>query len=283
MPRPIAEVINPAALAELPPLLPPPDFTARCAAINVELEPGDPETLGRYLAMLLDTNARVNLTAITDPAEAWTRHILDSLALLQVITDLPTGARVMDVGSGGGLPGMVLAITCPESRFTLLEATGKKAEFLRAVVAALSLKNVTVLAERAETAGHDRGQKISSGGLTKRVGAHRESYDLVVARAVGRLAMLAELTTPFARTGGRIALVKGQQADEELAEAGPALHLLKAVHVATIDTPTGRLVILEKGAATPRDYPRRDGEPKRAPLGIPKDRAPRPRPGNDLA
>jgi 16S rRNA (guanine527-N7)-methyltransferase len=175
---------------------------------------------------------------------------------------------VIDVGSGGGLPGIPLAITRPDLTYTLLESTGKKADFLREAVKALGLGNVSVLAERAEVAAQDRGTRVSVGGGSHREGAHRESYDLVIARAVGRLAMLAELTVPFAKVGGRVALVKGQQAEEELTEAAEALHLLKALHAGTLETPTGRIVVLNKGAATPRIYPRADGEPKRAPLGI---------------
>src|SRR5690606_36324378 len=118
----------------------------------------DLEQLGRYLALLLAVNQQFNLTAITDPAEAWKRHILDSLTLLGPLSALAEAQgdaplRVADVGSGGGLPGLVLAIVMPEARFTLLEATGKKAEFLRFAAAALGLTNVEVVAERAEKAG----------------------------------------------------------------------------------------------------------------------------------
>ncbi len=94
----------------------------------------------------------------------------------------------------------------------------------------------------------------------------REQFDAVVARAVGRLASLAEITVPFAKVGGRILLIKGQKAEEELEEAATALHALKAVHAGTIDTPTGRIVVLEKNSATPRTFPRRDGEPRRSPI-----------------
>jgi Predicted S-adenosylmethionine-dependent methyltransferase involved in bacterial cell division len=90
----------------------------------------------------------------------------------------------------------------------------------------------------------------------------------VLARAVGRLATLAEITVPFATVGGLCVLIKGAKADEELAEAKAALHLLHAAHAGTVATPTGRIVVLEKLRTTPRDYPRREGEPKRAPLGV---------------
>ena len=239
------------------------EFVTLAEGAGIEFEPGDVEKLGRYLGMLLHFNTTTNLTSVTEPAEAWRRHILDSLMLLPVLAELPENATVIDVGSGGGLPGVPLAITNPKVRFTLLEATGKKADFLREVVKLLALENVRVHQERAERAGQDRGERTGAG----RVNAHRESYDLVIARAVGRLNTLAELTVPFAKVGGRCALVKGEKAAEEVAEAAEALQILNAVYVDTLETPTSRIVILDKNSATPRTYPRADGEPKRAPLG----------------
>lgn len=254
------------------------EFLELARGYGIEFDPGDVEKLGHYLAMLLEVNKTTNLTAIEDPAEAWKRHIFDSLTLIPAIADLEDGARVIDVGSGGGLPGVPLAICMPRLAFTLLEATGKKADFLRQVARRLSLGNVTVVEERAEVLAHDRGDKVSEGGQTFREGGHREKYDAVVARAVGRLPTLLELTVAFAKVGtegaggagSRILLIKGQQADEELGEAKGAMHLLKVVHASTLDTPTGRIVVIEKPAATPKVYPRGNGEPKRVPLGVEK-------------
>lgn len=257
------------------PLPAPQEFLDAAAQLGIEFEPGDTDKLGRFLAMLLEANASaLNLTAITDPAAAWEKHILDSLTLLPMLAELPEGARILDVGSGGGLPGVPLAIVMPHLRFTLLEATGKKVEYLRAVASALALKNLDVVQGRAETNAHDRGEKSGTG----RVGGFREAFDAVTARAVGRIATLAELTVPFAKVvqgeepGGLILLIKGQKAEEELEEAKEALHQLKVVHAATVATPTGRVVVLEKRSATPKLYPRGDGEPARRPLGIKKTR-----------
>jgi len=260
-------VIDPASIT---PVEPTPEFLAGAAELGVQFEPGDAERLGHYLALLLEANKTTNLTAIREPAEAWIKHILDALTLMPALAELEPGARVIDVGSGGGLPGLPLAIVMPHLSFTLLEATGKKADFLRLAVATLRLPNVTVIADRAERLGNDRGERAPDGS---RIGAHRESYDAVVARAVGRLSVLAELTVPFAKPagdgkpGGLVLLIKGQKADEELEEATQALHLLKVVHGATINTPTGRIIVIEKVSATPKMYPRKDGEPTRAPLG----------------
>ena len=221
--------------------------------MGISFDGGDVERLGRYLAMLLDANQSTNLTAIKDPEEAWTRHIQDSLTLIATLSEVPEGGRVIDVGSGGGCPGVPLAICMPHLRFTLLEATGKKAAFLERVVRELGLANVTVLNGRAETFAAFKSP-------------HREAYDASVARAVGPMAVVAELTVPFTKVGGLTLLIKGQRAEEELAEGAGALHVLKVAHAATLETPTGRIVVIEKPGPTPRVYPRRDGEPKRAPL-----------------
>jgi 16S rRNA (guanine527-N7)-methyltransferase len=239
-------------------LQPPPTFAPAASALGIEFEPGDVEKLGRYLALLLETNKQFNLTAIKEPDEAWTRHVLDSLTLLPLLVELPEGSRVIDVGSGGGLPGIPLAIVMPHLKFTLLEATGKKAEFLRTAAESLGLKNVSVVLGRAERIGQSD--------------AHREQYDAAVARAVGPLAVIAELTVPLVTVGteespGLVLLIKGQKADEELAAAKQALHELHVLHTGTIQTPTGRILVLEKRRKTPAKYPRKDGEPKRAPIG----------------
>ncbi len=242
-------------LKDIEPLVPPASFFEGAASLGVEFEPEDLVRLGRFLAMLLETNTRFNLTAIRTPDEAWERHVLDALALVQFLSELPPDARVADVGSGGGVPGLPLAIVLPEVRFTLIEATGKKARFLQAAAEALGLGNVQVISERAEMLGHDREQ-------------HRALYDAVLARAVGHLAVVAELCAPLAKVGSLLLLTKGQKAEEELAESKAALHALHLAVAGVIETPTGRVVVLEKRRETPRIYPRRPGEPARAPLGV---------------
>ncbi|MBM4108131.1 MAG: 16S rRNA (guanine(527)-N(7))-methyltransferase RsmG [Phycisphaerae bacterium] len=258
---------------QLAPLTPPPGFLGAARAYGIEFEAGEVEALGLYLALLYKGNETMNLTAVREPEQAWTRHVLDALTLVPLLAELPEGSRVIDVGSGGGIPGVPLAIVLPSLEFTLLEATGKKADFLSQAVAALGLRNARVINDRSERLAHDRGEKSSgASGRSERIGGHREAYDAAVIRAVGRLAVAAELTVPFVKPGGRVLMIKGERADEELAEAAGALALLKAVHEGTAQTPTGRIVVLGKRAATPKVYPRADGEPSRVPLGVARGR-----------
>lgn len=217
-----------------PPALPvPAGFRERMAALGAPLDDAALGRLGDYLARLLAANAQMNLTAIDDPAAAWERHAADALSLVPLLAEWPAGARVADVGSGGGLPGLPLAIARPDLHFVLIESTQKKARFLSDVAGALGLTNVEVRAERAEV--------LAAGPLGG-------SFDVVTARAVARLSALLPLTAPLAKDGGALLLVKGQRADEELAEAGGAQRKLGVRHEHTAETPTGRILVLRKRA-----------------------------------
>ena len=236
----------------LKPLEPPQEFLEDAASCSITFDPGDTDRLGLYLALLLETNKKFNLTAITRPAEAWKKHVLDSLTLLPWI-GAAAAERVIDLGSGGGLPGIPLAISLPAVQFVLMEATGKKAKFLERAVAELALSNVRVINDRAETVGQDRD-------------THRQRYDVVTARAVGKLSVLVELAVPLARVGGHVLAIKGSSANSEIKQAKRAMHLLHCHVSNTVRTPTGTVVVIEKLRDSPRAYPRRPGEPRRNPL-----------------
>lgn len=268
----------------LPPVepIPVPDwFASRCEEIGISLDPGDDQRLAHYLALLLDANNRTNLTAIKDPDAAWERHALDALSLLGVLADAePSGERlsIADVGTGGGVPGMILAIAMPHADITLIDATAKKTAFLEAAALELGLTNVAVINGRAEDLGAFKTKpgktipgKTKSGKDTPGRGPLRDAFDVVVARAVSRVAIAAELCVPLARERGLVILVKGEKAVQELAEAKQALYELHTVPLGVIETPTGRLVVLEKTRRTPKTYPRRAGEPVRAPIGVKQD------------
>ena len=231
----------------------PENFKALIADLGIEFEEGDLQQLANYLDLLLETNKQFNLTGIKEPEEAWTKHILDSLSLIPTL--VKEGVKhVVDVGSGGGLPGIPLAITLPDVTFTLVETTRKKALFLSDAVEQLGLDNVTVIAERAEN-------------LSTKDGGFRGIADAVIARAVGPLNVLLELTIPFAKIDGVVLAIKGERAPIEVEEARKALHVLKAEVESSVRTTTGTVLTIRKNEATPKKYPRLAGEPKRMPIG----------------
>jgi 16S rRNA (guanine527-N7)-methyltransferase len=216
----------PLTLVEVPPLEPTAAFTAALDELGLSISHQAQRQLGAFLAFLLAMNERVNLTAITQPEQAWLRHGLDALTLLPQLATLREGASVLDVGSGGGVPGIPLAIARPDLAFTLLEATKKKAAFLSSVSHRLALSNITVVAERAEA---------MAPRLARR-------FDVVTARAVAPLDVLLAWTAPFAKPGGKLLFIKGERAERELAEAQKSIARFKLTHDATTLTPTGRII-----------------------------------------
>ena len=211
----------------------------------------------RFVALLLDANRRLNLTRVVEPAAVARLHLLDSLAALPIL-DSAEARRALDLGSGGGVPGLVLAIARPEVAWTLVDSVRKKADAMRSFVVALGLPNVEVLAERAEILGREPSQ--------------RESYDLVTARACAALPVLAEYALPLTRIGGAVLAWKGRISEDELAAGGAAARLLGGgepeVRPAEFaELGDHRFVVVSKLRPTPVAYPRRPGEPARRPLG----------------
>jgi len=217
------------------PLVPPPSFADELARLGVTLDDQKIALLGDYLARLLAMNELLNLTAIREPSEAWTRHAVDALSLLPHLAhlaNLPARARVLDIGSGGGVPGLVVAIARPDLDVVLVESTQKKAAFLADVSEAIGLTNVEVIADRAE-ALHDTDLA--------------ESFDVVTARAVAKIEALVPWTAPFAKTGGHLLFIKGERAPEELRAAKRVLAKFYCTHERTVVGSTGRVVVLKVG------------------------------------
>jgi 16S rRNA (guanine527-N7)-methyltransferase len=226
--------------------------------LDLSLDTEQLDLLERFLHRLLEANRRMNLTAIRDIDAAWSRMIVDSLTVLPGLEMLTAEDAVIDVGTGGGLPGIPLAIARPDLSFTLLEATGKKCDYLRGVTEALSLENVEVRQARAEDAG--------------RFPELRQHFAVAVCRAVGPMPVLLELCLPLVRVGGRLLAMKGPKAEQELDVSGDALTKLGGGDVAVIDAyPEGFdndlvIVSIVKDTPTPKAYPRAPGLPKKMPL-----------------
>jgi 16S rRNA (guanine527-N7)-methyltransferase len=225
------------------------------AAWGVPLTDDQIAQFAAYVAELRRWNAHTNLTRISEPEAIVVRHFLDALSCAQHWGAAPRS--LADLGSGAGFPGLPLKLLRPALRLTLVESVGKKAAFLRHIVAHLGLTDVQVLQARAEAVGHEP--------------AHRAAYDVVTARAVAELRVLAEYGLPLLREGGRLLAPKGADIDAELAAAAPALQTLggQVLAVEPVALPghaPHSLVVIGKRGPTPAAYPRAVGVPARRPL-----------------
>lgn len=215
----------------------------------------------QYYRELRAWNERINLTRIVEWEAVQIQHFLDSLSCALV---LPQAAQappydVVDIGTGPGFPGIPLKILLPHLHLALIESVGKKTAFLAHLVRILQLPGVEILTIRAEEAAQEA--------------AHRERYDLALSRAVAALPTLAEYALPFVRVGGLFVAMKGQEIEEELAAAIPALDLLgghvaetRSVQLPGLEHPR-TLVVVAKAGPTPSRFPRRPGVPAKRPLG----------------
>lgn len=229
----------------------------KLAAAGFPLPPAVCERLARFVELLLRENRHINLTAIRTAADVWRLHVCESLALLPLVDELRP-RRLLDLGTGGGLPGVPLACVLAELEVTLLDATRRKLRAVERMVAGLGLTNVRTLWGRAETLAHDV--------------ARRERFDVVAARAVAALPTLIEYAAGFVRVGGQCWFPKPvAAADAEVAAARNAAQRCHVVHVRTeqFTLPGGArraLVIYRKSGPLSADLPRAPGQPARRPL-----------------
>ncbi len=209
----------------------------------------------RLTELILDWNQRINVTAITDPVEFYNKNVLDSLELVGH-GELESAKRVMDLGTGGGFPGLPLAIACPDKEFVLVDSVAKKLKVVRSVADELGLKNVTVVHARAEELAADP--------------EFRENFDLVVSRAVANMSTLSEYCLPFVKAGGNFVAYKTMSAAEEIEAAANAVKKLGGAP-AEIRPYSGSesghcFAVVRKISATPKAYPRKGGQPRKSPL-----------------
>lgn len=217
-----------------------------------------PEKLEIYLRLLLEWNTKMDLTAVEEEEDLLDKHFVDSLTVLR--TDLvKPGASLVDVGTGAGFPGMVLAMARPDLRVVLMDAQRKRLKFLEAVAAEAGTGNAEILHARAEDAARDR--------------KHREQYDIAAARAVAPLNVLAEYLLPFVKAGGCALCWKGPALKQELEAGRRAAHLLGGrLEMPVSCAVAGRdwehtILPVRKTERTAAAYPRKAGTPKAKPLG----------------
>ena len=224
-------------------------------SLGMELTEEQIRQFEAYRAGVLEWNEKVNLTAITDPEEFEMKHFADSV--MSAGNDIMKNAKkIIDVGTGGGFPGIPLAILFPDKQFTLMDSLGKRIKIIDQLAKEIGIKNVELVHARAE----DLAKKKE----------YREQYDVCVSRAVANLATLSEYCIPFVKVGGYFAPYKTAAAEEEIAEGKKALFILGG-HLESVsefsDAELDHTILwIKKVKMTPVKYPRKAGTPSKEPL-----------------
>ena len=227
----------------------------KAALYGVELDEKALERFDIYGRLLVEWNEKINLTAITEPDEVVIKHFVDSLTVFSAIY-IPKGARVIDVGTGAGFPGVAMLIARPDLDITLMDSTNKKLNVIRDILENIGLE-ANVVHKRAEEAGQSKD--------------FRETYDFATARAVSNLRDLSEFCLPFVKVGGTFISMKSAKADEEIEEGKKAISVLggriKEKKTFNLEDAGERTVILiEKSSSTPAKYPRPSAKMAKNPI-----------------
>jgi 16S rRNA (guanine527-N7)-methyltransferase len=225
--------------------------------LGIQLSQSQREAFRIFERELLLWNSQINLTAIHDPEQIQVKHFLDSLTCLLVMGESPP-EKVVDIGTGAGFPGIPLKILIPSMQLTLVESVAKKTKFCQHLVDQLGLDLVTIVQKRAELLGQDI--------------RHREHYRWAIARSVAVLPVLAEYLLPLVHVGGTMISMKGEGAPAEAHDAEHAIgvlggHFRRLIPLTLPGVSEERyLVVIDKIAPTPDNFPRRVGIPRKRPL-----------------
>jgi 16S rRNA (guanine527-N7)-methyltransferase len=227
-----------------------------CSEFGIEINDKIIDRLNKYGNLLLEWNEKINLTAITEPEDVLYKHFYDCILFFKNV-DVPQNAKIIDVGTGAGFPGLVLKIVRDDLEVTLLDSLNKRITFLNDVIDKLGLKKITAVHSRAEDGGKNP--------------LYREKFDISCARAVAAMPVLLEYCTPFVKVGGQFVSMKGPTATDEVALCNNAMKQL-GVQKPTIicETLTGEeqrtFVSFKKISQTPPKYPRNSGKIAKQPL-----------------
>lgn len=231
------------------------DFKKELLELNISLTKKMEDRFLLYYERLVETNEKMNLTAITEKNEVYCKHFLDSLEITRAI-DCDKKMTLCDVGSGAGFPSIPLAIVNDNCEVTIIDALNKRINFLNDLVKELELENVIALHKRAEDFAKEK----------------REYFDLVTARAVARLNILVELCLPLTKLGGKMIAMKGSSGLEEVEDAQKAIQVLGGTieKTITVELPEGmgkrEIIIIKKIKNTPSKYPRSFAKIKERPI-----------------
>ena len=222
--------------------------------IDIELTEKQVKQFYNYMNLLIEWNNKINLTAITEPKEIILKHFVDCATINKFIDE----NKVLDIGTGAGFPGIPLKIINEDLEITLADSLNKRIKFLDIVIETLELNKIETIHSRAEELAKNK--------------KYRQSYDIVVSRAVAALNVLLEYTTPFIKVGGKVICMKGNNVEEEIKESKNAIKILgtKMLPVEKVVLPdteiTRNIITVEKIKNTPAKYPRKAGTPAKEPL-----------------